>query len=79
MGPKTMATSSKGAFSIAVVSGARGKGGWLAATAIGLICLSGTTKPADAFGGFLFGGDSTPIINTVTPIINTVVTAAVRT
>ncbi len=49
-----MATSSKGAFSIAVVSAARGKGGWLAATAIGLICLSGTTKPADAFG-FLFG------------------------
>jgi L,D-transpeptidase catalytic domain len=54
MGPKIMATSSKGAFSIAVVSAARGKGGWLAATAIGLICLSGTTKPADAFG-FLFG------------------------
>jgi lipoprotein-anchoring transpeptidase ErfK/SrfK len=57
MGPKTMATSSKGAFSIAVVPAAclRGKGGWLAATAIGLICLSGTTEPADAFGGFLFG------------------------
>jgi L,D-transpeptidase catalytic domain len=55
MGPKTMATSSKGAFSIAVVSAAclRGKGAWLGATAIGLICLSGTTKPADA--GFLFG------------------------
>jgi L,D-transpeptidase catalytic domain len=57
MGPKTMATSSKGAFSIEVVPAAclRGKGGWLAATAIGLICLSATTKPADAFGGFLFG------------------------
>jgi lipoprotein-anchoring transpeptidase ErfK/SrfK len=55
MGPKTMATSSKGAFSVAVVSAAclRGKGAWLGATAIGLICLSGTTKPADA--GFLFG------------------------
>ena len=53
MGPKTMATSSKGAFSIAVVSAARGKGAWLAATAIGLVCLSGTTKPAEA--GFLFG------------------------
>jgi L,D-transpeptidase catalytic domain len=57
MGPKTMAMSGKGAFSIAVVSAAclRGKSGWLAATAMGLICLSGTTKPADAFGGFLFG------------------------
>jgi lipoprotein-anchoring transpeptidase ErfK/SrfK len=57
MGPKTMATSSKGAFSIAVVPAAclRSKSGWLAATAIGLVCLSGTTKPADAFGGFLFG------------------------
>ena len=60
MGPKTMATSSKGAFSIAVVSAARGKGGWLAATAIGLICLSGTTKPADAFGGFLSAATPTP-------------------
>jgi lipoprotein-anchoring transpeptidase ErfK/SrfK len=57
MGPKTMATSSKGAFSIAVVPAAclRSKSGWLAATAIGLVCLSGTTKPADAFGLF---GDS---------------------
>jgi hypothetical protein len=57
MGPKTMATSSKGAFSIAVVPAAclRGKSGLLAATAIGLVCLSGTTKPADAFGLF---GDS---------------------
>ena len=55
MGPRTMATSSKGTFSIAVVPAAclRGKSAWLAATAIGLVCLSGTTKPADAFG--LFG------------------------
>jgi hypothetical protein len=57
-----MATSSKGAFSIAVVPAAclRGKGAWLAATAIGLVCLSGTTKPADAFGGFLFGDSYSP-------------------
>ena len=57
MGPRTMATSSKGTFSIAVVPAAclRGKSAWLAATAIGLVCLSGTTKPADAFGLF---GDS---------------------
>jgi L,D-transpeptidase catalytic domain len=55
MGPKTMATSGKVAFSIAVVPAAclRGKGAWLAATAIGLVCFSGTTTPADA--GFLFG------------------------
>jgi lipoprotein-anchoring transpeptidase ErfK/SrfK len=58
MGPNTMATSSKGAFSIVAVPAAclRGKSGWLAATAIGLVCLSGTTKPADAFGSFF--GDS---------------------
>jgi lipoprotein-anchoring transpeptidase ErfK/SrfK len=37
----------------------RGKSGWLAATAIGLVCLSGTTKPADAFGSF-FGDSYSP-------------------
>ncbi|MBV8745405.1 MAG: hypothetical protein JO134_10230, partial [Xanthobacteraceae bacterium] len=51
-----MATSRKGVFSIGVPAAClRGKNAWLAATAIGLVSLSGTTMPADAFGLF---GDS---------------------
>jgi lipoprotein-anchoring transpeptidase ErfK/SrfK len=62
MGPKTMATCSKVAcFSHAkpaggiTGSGLPGKGALLAATAVGLVCLGGMTKPAEAFGLF---GDS---------------------
>jgi hypothetical protein len=57
MGPKTMATCSKVACSSRTepAGGLPGKGALLAATAIGLVCLGGMTKPADAFGLF---GDS---------------------
>ncbi len=56
MGPK-MATCSKDAFfSPAGATGILSKGGWLAATAMGLVCLGGMTKPADAFSNYLFGG-----------------------
>jgi lipoprotein-anchoring transpeptidase ErfK/SrfK len=57
MGPKTMATCSKVACSSRTEPAVRlpGKGALLTATAVGLVCLGGMTKPADAFGLF---GDS---------------------
>jgi hypothetical protein len=62
MGPKTMATCSKDAFSsharsshARLAGGLPGKSGWLAATAIGLVYLGGMTSPADAFSNYLFG------------------------
>jgi len=62
MGPKTMATCSKDACSSSrarPAGGLAGKSGWLAATAIGLVCLGGTTKPADAFSNYFFDGGNT--------------------
>jgi hypothetical protein len=55
MGPKTMATRIKGACSSRAkpAGGFPGEGGWVAA-AVGLVCLGGMSKPADAFSSHYF-------------------------
>jgi L,D-transpeptidase catalytic domain len=55
MGPKMMATRSKGACSSRAkpAGGLPGEGGWVAA-AVGLVCLGGMSKPADAFSSYYF-------------------------